>query len=180
MSDYRRVFLKGGTFFFTVVTYKRYPIFKEEWAIHLLKLCFQTIIKTHPFRVNAIVVLPDHLHTIWTLPDNEFDFSTRWKLIKGMFSRNYSAPKSKAVSNSMRVRGEQGIWQRRFWEHAICDEDDFECHCDYIHYNPVKHGLVNAPIEWEHSSFRSFVEKGMYDVDWGQTVSKELVDMDFE
>ena len=180
MSDYRRAILKGGTFFFTVVTYRRYPIFKEQQSIDLLRQCFKTTIVTHPFRVDAIVVLPDHLHTIWTLPDDEFDFSTRWKLIKGAFSRNYSGLKPKHVSDSMGAKGEQGIWQRRFWEHAIREQEDFNQHCDYIHYNPVKHGLANSPCEWKQSSFRRLVEKGIYDVEWGRAVREELDGMDLE
>jgi putative transposase len=180
MPDYRRAFLNGGTFFFTVVTYKRYPIFKEEPAVNLLRWCFQTTMATHPFKVAAIVILPDHLHTIWTLPDNESDFSTRWKLIKGTFSRHYSGFKPKDISESMLGKNEKGIWQRRFWEHAIRDQEDFNRHCDYIHYNPVKHGLVNSPMEWKYSSFRNLVEKGVYPANWGHSVGKELAGMDFE
>lgn len=180
MSDYRRVFLKGGTFFFTVVTYQRFPIFVEESSINLLGQCFQTVMTTHPFTIDAIVILPDHLHTIWTLPDGESDYSTRWKLIKGAFSRFYSGLKVKDVSESMIVKNEKGIWQRRFWEHAIRDEEDYNRHCDYIHYNPVKHGLVSSPIDWKHSSFKDFVQEGIYPVNWGYNVEKELKGMDFE
>ncbi|MFH1140259.1 MAG: transposase, partial [Chloroflexota bacterium] len=118
MTDYRRAYLKGGTFFFTVVSYKRFPIFKEEPAIDLLRQCFRTTIATYPFRVDAIVILPDHLHTIWTLPDNDPDFSIRWKRIKTTFSRLYQGCTAGDISESMRRKKEKGIWQRRFWEHV--------------------------------------------------------------
>jgi len=180
MSEYRRAFLKGGTFFFTVVTYKRYPVFVVDANIELLRRCFQIIMAKHPFRIDAIVILPDHLHTIWTLPDGEFDFSTRWKLIKGAYSRYYSVSREINISESMRRKREKGIWQRRFWEHTIRNEEDFNRHCDYIHYNPVKHGLVSFPVEWKNSSFRNFVERGIYPPDWGQNVSKDLLEMNFE
>ena len=180
MPDYRIAYLKGGTFFFTVVSYKRYPIFREEAAIDLLWQCFQTTMTIYPFRVDATVILPDHLHTIWTLPDSDHDFSTRWKRIKATFSRHYRGCIIEDVSESMRRKKEKGIWQRRFWEHAIRDQTDFNRHCDYIHYNPVKHGLVNSPLEWEYSSFRKFVEKGLYCQDWGQSPAKELLKMDLE
>ncbi|MBI4288106.1 MAG: transposase, partial [Chloroflexi bacterium] len=179
----RRAFLEGGTFFFTVVTYKRRPILKEQCSIDLLKQSFRTTMATMatlPFRVDAVVVLPDHLHTIWTLPDDESDFSTRWKLIKGAFSRRYSGAGATNLSESMRVKGEKGIWQRRFWEHAIRDQKDFDRHCDYIHYNPVKHGLVVSAIEWKHSSFLRFVEEGIYEPNWGSTADTGLADMGFE
>ncbi len=180
MPDYRRAYLKGGTFFFTVVSYKRFPIFKEEPAIDLLRQCFQTTMATYPFRVDAIVILPDHLHTIWTLPDNDSDFSIRWKRIKATFSRLYQGRTDGNISESMRRKKEKGIWQRRFWEHVIRDQTDFNRHCDYIHYNPVKHGLVNSPLEWEYSSFKKFVEKGLHSQDWGRSTVKGLLEMDIE
>ncbi len=180
MPDYRRAYLKGGTFFFTVVSYKRCPILKEEAAIDLLWQCFQTTMATYPFRIDAIVILPDHLHTIWTLPGDDPDFSTRWKRIKATFSRHYQGYIIEDISESMRRKKEKGIWQRRFWEHMIRDQTDFNRHCDYIHYNPVKHGLVNSPLEWKHSSFRKFVEKGLYPQDWGQSPVKGLLGMDLE
>jgi putative transposase len=136
MSDYQRMFLKGGTYFFTVVTYNRLPIFKSEEHIDLLKNCFKNTIASHPCLIDAIVIIPEHLHTIWTLPDNDSDFSTRWKLIKSTFSRQYSGAKKQHLSESMIKKNESGIWQRRFWEHAIRNKEDFFSYCDYIHYNP--------------------------------------------
>ncbi len=180
MSNYHRAFLNGGTFFFTVVTYRRYPIFKEEISVGLLSCCFKSIMKIHPFKIDAIVIMPDHLHTIWTLPAEESDFSIRWKQIKGTFSRHYSRNKSREITESMISKSEKGIWQRRFWEHAIRNQEDFNKHCDYIHYNPVKHRLVNSPLEWKFSSFRKFVEKGLYNDDWGREVGQDLMEMDLE
>lgn len=133
-----------------------------------------------PFKIDAFVILPDHLHSIWTLTDGESNYSMRWQLIKGNFSWLYSGFKSKDISESMIRKSEKGIWQRRFWEHLIKDDKDFNRHCDYIHYNPVKHGLVSSPIEWEHSSFEDYVQKGMYSVNWGYRVEKELSEMNFE
>ncbi len=180
MPDYRRAYLKGGTFFFTVASYKRHPIFKEEAAIDLLWRCFETTISVLPFRVDAIVILPDHLHTIWTLPGDDPDFSTRWKRIKATFSRRHHGCIIEDIPESMRGKKEKGIWQRRFWEHVIRDQTDFNRHCDYIHYNPVKHGLADSPSEWKYSSFREFVEKGLYRQDWGRSPARELLGMNLE
>ncbi len=180
MPNYRRAFIKGGTFFFTVVTYKRRPIFKEESSVNLLRVCIKEVAETNPFEETAFVLLLDHLHTIWTLPDGQSDYSTRWKLIKGAFSQRYFSPGLNALPESMTKKGEKGIWQRRFWEHAIRDQDDYNVHCDYIHYNPVKHGLVLSPSEWKHSTFLEFVRQGMYNHDWGQNVGKELTEMNCE
>jgi len=180
MPDYRRAWLRGGTFFFTVVTYKRYPIFEEEATVNLLNGCFQLVMDEYPYKMDAIVIIPDHLHCIWTLPSNDLDFSTRWKRIKATFTRGYAGGKAEVTSESMRKKKEAGVWQRRFWEHRIRDQEDFNRHCDYIHYNPVKHGLVSLPIEWKHSSFRKFVEKGFYPEGWGHGVQEALMAMDLE
>jgi putative transposase len=134
----------------------------------------------HPFELDAIVVLPDHLHCIWILPDNDSDFSTRWRLIKSDFSRNYLAASAAEISDSRRTKKEKGIWQRRFWEHMIRDEADLNMHRDYIHCNPVKHGLADSPNKWVYSSFNAFVGKGLYPTDWGSAPRKELLEMDLE
>jgi putative transposase len=180
MPEYRRARLRGGTFFFTVVTYRRYPIFGEQAAIDLLNRCFKLVMTEYPCKMDAVVILPDHLHCIWTLPDSDLDFSTRWKRLKARFTRDYSGSRAGDISESMHRKKERGIWQRRFWEHKIRDQEDFNRHCDYIHYNPVKHGLVSLPIEWNYSSFRSFVERGFYSEGWGHTVGEELLRMDLE
>jgi putative transposase len=119
----------------------------------------------HPFDIAAMVVLPEHLHTIWTLPAGDTDYSTRWALIKAGFSR--ALPKDERISPSRRNKGERGIWQRRYWEHQIRDERDFAQHVDYIHYNPVKHGHAQAPRDWAFSSFHHFVRAGILSADWG-------------
>ena len=154
---YRRSFQPGGTFFFTVVTANRRPIFAAADAVGLLRESFRTVRKARHFDIDAIVILPDHLHCIWTLPDGDADFMTRWRLIKTWFSK-HSAFKN--------------IWQHRYWEHLLRDERDFEHHVDYIHFNPVRHGLVNRVVEWPYSSFHQYVARGMYPVDWGGAFSE--------
>ena len=122
--------------------------------------------KKHPFNVDAMVLLPDHLHCLWTLPDNDQDFSTRWRLIKSQFTRDYEGKSKLIPSRSRSSKKEQAVWQRRFWEHVIRDEDDYVRHLEYIHYNPVKHGFVDAPSEWPHSTFHRYVKNGLYPNDW--------------
>ena len=149
---YRRTFQPGGSFFFTVVMAHRRPIFASADAVALLREAFRVVRKARPFDIDAIVVLPDHLHCIWTLPDGDADFMTRWRLIKTWFSK-HSAFKN--------------IWQHRYWEHLLHDERDFEYHVDYIHFNPVRHGLANRVVEWPYSSFHRYVARGIYAADWG-------------
>jgi len=180
MPEYRRAYIKGGTFFFTVVTNGRHPIFNEKSAVDLLRTSFRRVMRLHPFILDAIVVLPDHLHCIWILPEGDSDFSTRWRLIKSDFTRNYLAALAGEISNSRRMKKERGIWQRRFWEHMIREEADLNTHRDYLHYNPVKHGLIDSPAKWEYSSFNSFVSKGIYPADWGDAPRKELLEMELE
>ncbi len=180
MPEYNRYYRQGGTYFFTAVSYRRRCIFNNERAISLLWNCFKTTIKLYRFSVNAVVILPDHIHTIWTLPENDSDFSTRWKIIKSDFSRQYKKIDTGYLPKSLIRKGEVGIWQRRFWEHLIRDQEDFNKHCDYIHYNPVKHGLVKKPAEWKYSSFDNYVKHGYYDQYWGISKEKDLIDMDLE
>lgn len=180
MTDYRRAYLKGGTFFFTGVTYKRYPVFKRKSSVDLLWRSIKSVVDEHPFEMRAYVLLPDHIHCIWTLPKEDSDYSTRWKKIKSRFTRRYSSSNIGPISESMRKKGERGVWQRRFWEHVIWDQEDFNKHCDYIHFNPVKHGLVDSPAKWKYSSFSEFVEKGMYSPNWGQEALSSLIEMDLE
>jgi putative transposase len=118
----------------------------------------------HPFTIDAIVVLPEHLHCIWTLPQGDADYKTRWALIKANFSR--AIPLGERCSERRRKRGERGIWQRRYWEHVIRDERDFASHADYIHWNPVKHGWARSPGDWPWSSFHAYVRRGIYTVNW--------------
>jgi putative transposase len=170
MTSYRRNFIAGGSFFFTVNLADRSLSLLTE-HIGALRSAFRQIGLRHPFTTDAMVVLPDHLHTVWTLPEGDANFATRWRLIKSVFSRN--VPTGEQVSNSRLSRGERGIWQRRYWEHTIRDEDDFARHVDYIHINPVKHGLVTRVRDWPYSSFHRMVKLGFYPEDWAGDVSKD-------
>ena len=165
MTNYRRVYTPGATWFFTVNLLERHnkPLLIEN--IDLLRVAFSRVKEKHPFKIDAIIILPDHLHCIWTLPENDTDYSTRWNLLKGTFSR--SLDKGESLSKSRVKRRERGIWQRRFWEHMLRNEDDFNKHLDYIHWNPVKHGYVSNVIDWPHSSFHKYVKLGWYDNNWG-------------
>jgi len=165
--DYRRAQISGGTFFFTLVTYQRKKLFEKPKNIHYLRQSFQKIKMSHPFKMNAFVILPDHLHCIWTLPNKDNDFSTRWRLIKSDFTRHCLEHYKDIPSVSRKHKNEQCIWQRRFWEHAIRNTTDFAQHLDYIHFNPVKHGYANAPSDWQYSSFSYYVDKGIYPMHWG-------------
>lgn len=135
-----------------------------------------------PFEAVATVLLWDHLHCIWTLPTGDADYSTRWKKVKGLFSEHWlkAGGIELPVSASRRARGERGIWQRRFWEHAALEEADLEARFDYVHYNPVKHGYVKRPWDWPSSTFRRYVSLGHYGKDWGHTEPDHLRGLDFE
>lgn len=167
MSHYRRSLVPGGTFFFTVTLADRRSHALVE-HIERLREVYRRVQADHPFRTVAICVLPDHLHAIWTLPPDDADYPLRGNLIKAGFSR--ALPASPARSASKAARREKGIWQRRYWEHQIRDESDLERHADYIHANPVKHGLVSCVQDWVHSSFRRYVERGWLPVDWAGSV----------
>lgn len=165
--QYRRARIEGGTYFFTVVTYKRMKILTQSENISLLREAFEYVMQKHPFTIDAIVILPDHIHCMWTLPNSDYDYSMRWRLIKSYFSRQCQCRYSNKLSESQQKKKELAIWQRRYWEHLIRDENDFTRHVEYIHYNPVKHGLVRAPMHWEYSSFHKYVRNGIYDRQWG-------------
>jgi putative transposase len=168
MTDYRRNFIAGGSFFFTVnLAERRRHLLTEH--IEVLRGAFRETRRRHPFTIDAMVVLPDHLHAVWTLPEGDADFATRWRLIKSGFSRHI--PVGERISDSRAGRAERGIWQRRYWEHTIRDENDFACHLDYIHINPVKHGLVTRVRDWPYSSFHRMVKLGVYPDDWAGDVS---------
>jgi putative transposase len=163
MTDYRRNFLPGATYFFTVnLAERRSPILTDN--IDLLRGAFRDVRRHHPFAIDAIAILPDHLHALWTLPDGDANFPVRWRLIKAEFSRGL--PREERVSASRLRKGERGVWQRRYWEHTIRDEADFAQHADYIHFNPVKHGLVTRVRDWPFSSFHRMVRLGVYPQDW--------------
>ena len=153
---YRRVFNSGASYFFTVVTAQRQPIFENDKAVCLFCDALRHVMKSHPFIQDAFVIMPDHIHCIWSLPDGDADYSMRWRLIKARFTKH-----------CLSVGIEQKCWQPRYWEHYLRDDQDYQQHIDYIHYNPVKHGLANSPMGWKYSSFKQYVALGMYQHNWG-------------
>ncbi|WP_027572167.1 transposase [Bradyrhizobium sp. WSM1743] len=163
MVRYRRNFVPGGTYFFTVTLDDRRSSALVD-HVDKLRSAFRVTRAERPFTINAIVILPDHLHLIMTLPDDDADFSGRWRRIKSLFTHRLAAS---GVPISRNDRGEFALWQRRFWEHTIRDDTDFERCADYIHYNPVKHGLVASPIEWPYTSLHRCVRAGVLPPDWG-------------
>jgi putative transposase len=170
MVQYRRNFQQGGVFFFTVTLKSRQSNYLTEY-INLLRASFRECKQRYPFIINAIVVLPEHLHCIWTLPQQDSNYSARWRFIKYRFTRGLI---SRGVGLTKDKNGLYNLWQRRFWEHTIKDENDLQNHTDYIHINPVKHGYVQKTIDWEYSSFHSYVRKGLIASDWGNEVKLEL------
>ena len=151
MPRYRRFFVPGGCYFFTVVTADRKPIFADENNVEHLKQAFKREMERRPFILQAIVVLPDHVHALWELPKGDADFSNRWREIK------------KHVSKSCG----QSVWQKHYWEHCIRDDDDWAKHLDYIHFNPVRHGYTSSACEWKWSSFHRWQQQGVYSHGWG-------------
>ena len=165
--EYRRAKIFGGTYFFTVVTYGRKGILTDPANVTLLRNAFRHVMEKQPFKIDAFVLLPDRLHCIWTLPDEDIDFPKRWKSIKSYFTRK-CLPEYRNIPNGARIKKkEQAVWQRRYWEHLIRDDDDYLRHVEYIHYNPVKHGHSRTPGEWAYSSFHKYVRQGKYDYNWG-------------
>lgn len=169
MSNYRRNYIPGGTYFFTVVTHHRKRILCDDKAREALRQGIKSVQKSRPFSVDAIVLMPDHLHTIWTLPAGEHDYSMRWNQIKGSFTKLWLAQEgAEASRNASRIlKRERGIWQRRLFEHTCRDEDDLKRCLDYLHVNPLKHRLVSKVADWPWSSFHRHVQLGEYSSDWG-------------
>ena len=169
MSTYRRARIAGGTYFFTVVTHRRRPVFSMAEARTMLRSAIHEVRGLHPFVIDAWVLLPDHLHCIWTLPPGDMDYSIRWGKIKAGFSRRASdlLYDESLLGSSRKKKRESSVWQRRFWEHTIGDERDLRRHMDYIHYNPVKHGLVENVRDWPYSTFHRLVQQGIYSQKWG-------------
>ena len=167
MTDYRRFYIPGSTWFFTVNLAERRNNRLLVDRIDLLREAFRYVKQRKPFRMDAVVIMPDHLHCIWTLPPDDDDNSMRWGLLKAHFSRKL--PIGERISQSREKRRERGIWQRRFWGHLLTSQEDFNAHFDYIHWNPIKHGWVRQVIDWPHSSFHRFVELGIYPMNWGHS-----------
>lgn len=176
MSNYRRALVTGGTFFFTVVTHQRRRLLTDPEARAALRTAIEETRAQHPFHIDAWVLLPDHLHAIWTLPGGDADYSKRWGLIKAKFTKQvkqkYHDPLR--MNQSKQRKRESTLWQRRYWEHQIRDDADFARHVDYIHYNPVKHGLVKRVCDWPHSTFHSFVAREVYSPEWGSAVANNV------
>jgi len=169
MPDYRRYFVEGGTYFFTLVTAGRIPLFRSAAARRLLGHLLREKRQASPFVTVAIVLLPDHLHAIWTLPLDDADYSGRWQAVKARFTSEWLklGGNERKVSEGYQRQRRRGVWQPRFMEHTIRDEQDLYQHADYIHYNPVKHGHVRRPKDWPWSSFHRYVRSGDYLEDWG-------------
>jgi putative transposase len=170
MPNYRRVRIKGGTYFLTLVTYKRENIFASIKNRELLLESINHVNHFHPFFLEAYCILTDHIHLLCRLPEDDDNYSIRIAEIKKCFSRKYLEIYERPLPRdaSQVKRGESGIWQLRFWEHYIRNEEDLNRHIDYIHYNPVKHGLVNKVIDWPSSSFFDYVKAGYYPIEWGE------------
>ncbi len=177
--EYRRSHQPGGGYFFTLVTHQRQPLLSIPENIDRLRTAFRREKEKYPFTIDAIVILPDHLHTIWRLPDDDRDYSTRWSRIKRYLSTGCVGA-GQAQSESRQNKREKPVWQRRFWEHTLRDENDWQRHMDYIHYNPVKHGHARSPGEWPHSSFKRCVQRGWYPANWGASEPENIQDMDYE
>ena len=153
MPNYRRNRVAGASYFFTVVASGRRQWLCTPQARSALRGAIRRVQDAHPFFIDAFVLLPEHLHCIWTLPGGDDDYPARWQLVKSYVTRTLAASAP--------------LWQRRYWEHTLRGSADFTAHCDYIHYNPVKHGLCRAPSDWPFSSFHRFVKEGRYPSDWG-------------
>jgi putative transposase len=167
MRQFIRSTTPGATYFFTVALQDR----SARWLVDQIEVLRECVLRArvqHPFRIDAMVVLPEHLHALWTLPEGDADFPLRWRLIKGRFTRELLCRRVLDASASRR-RGdaERSLWQRRYWEHQVRDADDFERHVHYIHFNPVKHGWVPRAADWPHSTFHRYARAGVLQPDWG-------------
>ena len=172
MPNDRRNRVPGGTYFFTVNLLDRDSRMLIT-NIDCLREAVRAVRIKRSFHIDAWVVLPDHMHAVWTLPPGDADYSGRWKAIKIAFAK--AMPKTEFLSTVRASNGERGIWQRRFWEHTVRDERDYAAHVDYVHINPVKHGLVTTVRDWPYSSFHRLVARGVYPADWAGDGAPKLV-----
>lgn len=178
MTHYRRANLAGASYFFTVVTYQRRAFLCNEDVLKALRDAIEKTREKHPFTIDAWVLLPDHMHAIWTLPPDDADFANRWRLIKRHVTQTCGAllHQPNLMTASKTKHRESTLWQRRYWEHLIRNDDDYAKHMDYVHFNPVKHGLVKRVVDWQHSSFHRYVKQGDYSEDWGLAVRSDRGD----
>lgn len=169
MSRYRRADAPGATYFFTVVTYHRQPILCEPLVREALRNAIHEVRTKRPFMVDAWVLLPDHLHCLWTLPPGDADFASRWSLIKRRVSMACGKQfrQESWITASKKKHRESTVWQRRFWEHQIRDESDMQRHVEYVHYNPVKHSLCRNPQDWPYSTIHRYIKTGIVPANWG-------------
>jgi putative transposase len=171
MPNYRRARVAGATCFFTVNLLDRRSRLQVE-HIDALREAIEWVRAQHPVHIDAWVVMPEHLHAVWTLPSGDSNYALRWSSIKRRFSRALPATEPRSAVRA--ARGERGIWQRRYWEHLIRDDDDYARHIDYIHHNPVKHGWAKRVADWPHSSFAQYVDAGIYPADWGGSAAENF------
>jgi putative transposase len=167
MPRYHRAWIEGGQFFFTVALADRSSVLLVRHIVRLREV-HRAVEQRYPFETVAICILPDHIHAVWSLPAGDANFALRWSLIKSGFSRGIVAAPLR--SKSKIEKRDKGLWQRRYWEHAIRDGTDLERHVDYIHFNPVKHGHVPRVSDWPYSSFHRFAARGDLPADWGGDV----------
>ena len=166
---YRRLRVEGGTYFFTFVTFDRAPLLHDPAVASLFYQAIGRVRRNHPFIMDAHVVMPDHVHLLMTLPADDCDFATRLMLIKSGFTRRFLAENGRSKGWRREQRRERAVWQGRYWEHLIADDAEFDACADYIHYNPVQHGLVRRPSDWPESSFAQWVADGRRDTSWGSS-----------
>ncbi|TAG81833.1 MAG: transposase [Burkholderiales bacterium] len=171
MPDYKRIWLPGGTYFFTVNLADRSSDLLIRHA-ELLRHAVRRTREAHRFEIVAWAVLPDHMHAIWTLPPDDHDYALRWRAIKAIFSRGL--PRDESTPTQRVARGERGIWQRRYWEHTIRDDRDLENHINYVHFNPVKHGHVTKIEDWPFSSFHRYRQRGTLPANWANPDDLDL------
>ena len=167
---YRRTDVAGATYFFTVNLAERHRALLTD-HIATLRTEMRDVKQRHPFHIDAMVILPDHLHCVMTFPVGDADYPMRWTLIKAGFSRRI--PKTERRNSSRIDKGERGIWQRRYWEHMIRDQHDYARHVDYIHFNPVKHGYAQRAADWPYSSIHRYIASGVLTQDWGAGEGEE-------
>jgi len=170
MSNYRRAAAKGASYFFTLVSYQRRNIFCDQSIRFALRQAIKRVQNKSPFSIDAWVLLPNHMHCIWTLPEGDNNFSQRWSSIKRRVSiecgQQYK--QQQLLTESKVKRRESTLWQRRFWEHQIRNQQDFNNHLDYIHYNPVKHNYCYSPSQWQYSTIHRYIKEGYYPYNWGE------------
>ena len=163
MVRYRHDFVPGGTYSFTITLRDRSSRILID-HIDALRAAVRAAQVRHPFDIDAMVVMPDHIHRVVTLPPGDINYSGRIRFIKSRFTRAVAAS---GVMLNRNARGECDLWQRRFWEHTIRDELDMENHINYVHINPVKHGYVTRAVDWPHSSIHRYIKAGWMTPDWG-------------